>query len=67
MGMQRGYDVHVYNRSRSGLKLELVRALGATHHPDNLGNLKADIALECTGANPVIVDAIRRIAPDGIQ
>jgi len=66
MGTQRGYDVHVYNRSRSGLKPELVRALGATHHAENLGNLKADITLECTGANPVIIDTIRRIPPDGI-
>jgi len=66
IGTQRGYDVHVCNRSRSGLKPDLVRALGATYHAGNLGNLKADIALECTGANPVIVDMIRRIAPDGI-
>jgi glucose 1-dehydrogenase len=66
IGTQRGYEVHVYNRSRSGLKLELVRALGATYHAENPGNLKADIALECTGATPVILDMVTRIAPDGI-
>jgi threonine dehydrogenase-like Zn-dependent dehydrogenase len=65
-GRQRGLDVHVLDRVQSGPKPALVRDLGATYHAGDLGRLKPDIVLECTGAGSVILDAIQRMAPDGI-
>jgi threonine dehydrogenase-like Zn-dependent dehydrogenase len=67
MGSQRGLEVHVLDRVVDGLKPRLVRDLGATYHagavPDGL---RPDIVMECTGAAPVILDAISRTAPSGI-
>ena len=68
LGVQRGLDVHVLDRAEDGAKPELVRALGATYHavpaPDT--GLAPDIVLECTGAAPVIVDALDVVAPGGV-
>ncbi len=66
LGQQRGLDIHVLDRARNGLKPALVRDLGATYHTGDLGTLKADIVLECTGAASVILDVMSRAAPDGI-
>jgi len=63
---QHGYDVHVLDRATGGPKPDLVRGLGATYHAGDLGTLAPDIVIECTGAVPVILDAMGRIAPDGI-
>jgi threonine dehydrogenase-like Zn-dependent dehydrogenase len=68
LGVQRGLDVHVLDRVDAGPKPALVRGLGATYH---VGTAKAaglvpDIVLECTGANPVIVDVLDVIGPGGI-
>src|SRR5882762_856126 len=41
LGMQRGYDVHVYDHNTTGPKPELARALGATYHSGDLGELAA--------------------------
>ena len=66
MGRQFGYDVHVLDRASDGLKPKLVRALGATYHSGGLGRLSPDIAIECTGAVPVVLDVIARAAASGI-
>ena len=69
MAAQRGLDVHVLDRSTTGLKPALVRELGATPHGSDvtsLGTLAPDIVLECTGAGELMLDAIRRVAPGGI-
>jgi glucose 1-dehydrogenase len=66
LGKQRGLEIHVLDRAREGLKPALVRDLGATYHSGDLGALKADIVLECTGAAPVILDVMGRAASDGI-
>ncbi|GAA1791013.1 glucose 1-dehydrogenase [Luedemannella flava] len=68
LGVQRGLDVHVLDRATDGIKPELVRALGATYHPESVmdTHLAPDIILECTGAAPVIVDALDLIAPGGV-
>jgi threonine dehydrogenase-like Zn-dependent dehydrogenase len=66
LGQQRGLDIHVLDRVQAGLKPALVRDLGATYHSDDLGTLKADIVLECTGVASVILDVMSRAAPDGI-
>ncbi|HEY8508344.1 MAG TPA: glucose 1-dehydrogenase [Steroidobacteraceae bacterium] len=63
MGVQRGYRVHVFDRHTSGPKPELTRALGAAHHCGNVREAleasQPDIILECTGAAPVVIEAIR--------
>ena len=58
--------MHVLDRARDGAKPELVRALGATYHVGDLGALKPDVVIECTGAGSVVLDVIGRTAPDGI-
>jgi threonine dehydrogenase-like Zn-dependent dehydrogenase len=68
LGMQRGLDVHVLDRVGSGLKPELVRALGASYHAGSIASvgIRPDIIIECTGAGAVISDAIREVANGGI-
>ena len=67
MGRQRGLDVHVLDRVRAGPKPDLVKALGGTYHVDTIpADLRCDIILECTGAPPLILDAIGWTGGDGI-
>jgi glucose 1-dehydrogenase len=66
MGVQRGLEVHVFDRAQSGPKPELVRALGATYHTGSLGDLRPDVVIECTGAASVILDVVGRTAAGGI-
>jgi threonine dehydrogenase-like Zn-dependent dehydrogenase len=66
IAQQRGYELHVLDRNTDGPKPALARDLGATYHAGDLGALAPDVVLECTGAVPVILDALNRTAPDGI-
>lgn len=68
LAAQRGFEVHVLNRSASGEKPALVQALGAQFHTGSVAELdrEFDIVLECTGAPPVILDAMCQAAPNGI-
>jgi threonine dehydrogenase-like Zn-dependent dehydrogenase len=68
LGMQRGLEVHVLDRMESGLKPEVVRALGASYHAGTVAGVgfRPDIIIECTGAGPVISDSIQEIATGGI-
>jgi len=68
MGRQRGLDVHVLDRNKTGPKPVLIRDLGGTHHtaPGALRDLQFDIVMECTAATPLIVESIARCAPSGI-
>lgn len=69
MGCQRGLEVHVLDRAESGVKPELVRALGATYHPASAGlphGWYPDVVLECTGASPLVLDALGRNDRGGI-
>ena len=66
LGAQRGLEMHVLDRVRDGAKPELARALGATYHAGDLGKLKPDIVIECTGAGSVVLDGTGRAAPDGV-
>jgi threonine dehydrogenase-like Zn-dependent dehydrogenase len=66
LGKQRGLAIHVLDRNKTGPKPDLVRALGATYHTGDLGDLCPDVVVECTGAPKVIVDALGRNARDGI-
>ena len=65
MGVQRSFEVHVYDRNDSGPKPDLVSDLGARYHT-RFPALEFDIALECTGAPSVIVQAVAASAPGGI-
>ncbi|MEJ2625732.1 MAG: glucose 1-dehydrogenase [Pseudolabrys sp.] len=66
LGQQRGYEMHVLDRQADGPKPDLTRALGATYHNGDLGNLEPNIVIECTGASTVVLDVLRRSAPTGI-
>jgi threonine dehydrogenase-like Zn-dependent dehydrogenase len=68
LGKQYGLDVHVFDRVESGLKPELVRALGATYHYGSVADLAfaPDIIIECTGVGQVIADSFRAIRPGGV-
>jgi len=68
MGVQQGYDVHVFDRAEWGLKPDLVRDLGASYHIGDLHklNITPDIVLECTGASSVVLDVINMTAPGSI-
>ncbi len=67
LGRQRGLEVHVLDRIESGPKPELVRDLGATYHTGAVAETPpADVVIECTGAGPVVVDAMSHAAENGI-
>jgi glucose 1-dehydrogenase len=68
LGVQRGAEVHVFDRVTSGLKPDLVRDLGATYHSGDLAKLtgEPDIIIECTGAPAVLGEVLARTAAGGI-
>jgi threonine dehydrogenase-like Zn-dependent dehydrogenase len=68
LGVERGMDVHVFDRIASGAKPQLVRDLGATYHSEDLPGIAggADIVLECTGSGPVMRQCLEGLAPNGI-
>jgi threonine dehydrogenase-like Zn-dependent dehydrogenase len=63
-----GLDVHVLDRMESGVKPDLVRALGATYHSGSVREIgfEPDAIIECTGVGQVIADSIRAIGANGI-
>ncbi len=68
IGVQRGLDVHVLDQVPTGLKPELVAALGATYHTSPVleSGIEADVSLECTGVAQVIFDLMDSSVPNGI-
>jgi len=69
VGAQRGLDVHVLDHHDRAAKRAVVHALGGTFHLGkftDLGALKPDIVMECSGAPSVVRDALGRTAPGGI-
>ncbi len=68
VGKQSGLEVHVFDRVASGLKPDLVRALGATYHSGSIDDIgfAPDVIIECTGVGEVIAAAGRTIAPGGV-
>lgn len=69
MAVQRGYELHVYDRVTDGPKPALVRDLGGTWHCgglEALADLKPDIVLECTGAGPVVLAVMGRSGRNAI-
>jgi threonine dehydrogenase-like Zn-dependent dehydrogenase len=67
-GRQRGLEVHVLDRIKSGPKPQLVAALGGTYHVGRIADVPIvpDVVLECTGAGDLVFEAMESIAPDGI-
>jgi threonine dehydrogenase-like Zn-dependent dehydrogenase len=68
VGKQRGLDVHVLDRMKSGPKPDLVRALGASYHSGNVKSVgfEPDVIIECTGVGQVISDAIQGVGSGGV-
>jgi glucose 1-dehydrogenase len=70
LGRQRGLDVHVLDRVRTGPKPDLVDALGASYHCDGFDAAVAggapDVVIEATGAAPLVLAAMESTASYGI-
>jgi glucose 1-dehydrogenase len=69
LGIQRGLEVHVFDRVASGPKPSLVKDAGGIYHGgdlSSLGDFSPDIIIECTGATPVIADVVTRSGASGI-
>jgi threonine dehydrogenase-like Zn-dependent dehydrogenase len=68
VGKQHGLDVHVLDRIESGLKPELVRALGATYHTGSIARVgfEPDVIVECTGNGRLIAESIGHVGAGGI-
>jgi glucose 1-dehydrogenase len=70
MAVQRGFEVHVLDRAETGLKPELVRALGAGYHSGSIAELseraEPDVIVECTGVAELVADAMRYTAPGAV-
>ena len=68
VAVQHGLEVHVLDRVSTGLKPELVRALGATFHSGAVSELpfEPEVIVECTGVGQVIADSLRKVGAGGI-
>jgi threonine dehydrogenase-like Zn-dependent dehydrogenase len=68
LGVQRGLEVHVYDRVEDGPKPDLVRDLGATYHTDTLtdSGVLADVLIECTGVPSVVMETITQHGLDAV-
>jgi threonine dehydrogenase-like Zn-dependent dehydrogenase len=64
----KGGEVHVLDRVETGLKPDLVRALGATYHSGRVVDLgfEPDVIVECTGVGAVIGDSMQQVAAGGV-
>jgi threonine dehydrogenase-like Zn-dependent dehydrogenase len=68
IGVQRGLDVHVIDQVTSGLKPDLVKAIGATYHTGGIADAVAapDVVVECTGVGSLVFDAMEHVGPGGV-
>jgi threonine dehydrogenase-like Zn-dependent dehydrogenase len=69
IGAERGLEVHVLDHHESDEKTAIVRKVGGTFHLGGIadvGHLKPDILLECTGAPSVVRDALGSTSSGGI-
>jgi len=67
LGVQRGYQVHVFDQVTAGPKPALAAALGATYHRGPAGDLRPDVILECTGAGQLVAELAGQLAPAGVM
>ncbi|WP_336206337.1 glucose 1-dehydrogenase [Nonomuraea sp. LPB2021202275-12-8] len=68
MGVQRGLEVHVFDRADRGPKRRLVTDLGATFHVGDVGGIgiAPDVVIECTGYGPLVFELAEMVAPDSV-
>ena len=68
LGVQRGLEVHLLDRTEKGAKPRLARELGAGYHTGSVRDLGfvPDIVIECTGAAQVVMDVMSRNSPGAI-
>ena len=70
LGSQRQLEVHVLDRAESGLKPELVRALGATYHHSGVAkaveHCRPDVIIEATGVGQLVFDAMQGTGAGGV-
>jgi threonine dehydrogenase-like Zn-dependent dehydrogenase len=68
IGVERGMEVHVIDQMTSGLKPDLVAALGAQYHTGAIEDACAapDVVLECTGVSALVFDAMEHLGPNGV-
>ena len=68
LGVQRKMDVHVIDQMDSGLKPELVAAVGATYHTGSIADAcpSPDVIIECTGVPSLVLDAMEHVGPGGV-
>jgi threonine dehydrogenase-like Zn-dependent dehydrogenase len=68
LGVQRGYQVHVFDQMSDGPKPRLVAGLGATYHhgPVDAIDVRPDVVIECTGVGQLVVDLAGKLAPAGV-
>ncbi len=68
LGVQRGLEVHVFDKATEGPKPGLVRDLGATYHTTDLDEVGkvADVVLECTGVASLVFKLMGDESPDKI-
>jgi threonine dehydrogenase-like Zn-dependent dehydrogenase len=69
LGVQRGLEVHVFDRATVGPKPSLVKALGAHYHVGRLEDAgpSPDVLLECTGASELVLGGIDRLGPGAVM
>ena len=69
LGVQRGYQVHVFDRVADGPKPALAAALGATYHHGPVAglDLRPDVVLECTGVGELVAALAGTLAPAGVM
>ena len=67
LAVQRGLEVHVLDRNDDGPKPGLVADLGATYHTGDIDAVPPpDVVVECTGADGLVVPAMRAARRNGI-
>jgi glucose 1-dehydrogenase len=70
MGVQRDLEVHVLDRATEGIKPEVVEALGAHYHSEEITHISKelgpDIVVECTGVAELVAGAMQHTAPGAI-
>jgi threonine dehydrogenase-like Zn-dependent dehydrogenase len=68
MGVQQGLEVHVIDQMATGLKPDLVAALGAEYHTGAMKDAcpAADVIIECTGVSSLVLDAMENAGPGGV-
>jgi len=68
VAVQRGMETHVFDQVTTGLKPDLVAALGASYHtgPIEQAVPSPDVVVECTGVAALVFDAMEHLAPNGV-